>query len=310
MSTAIAVLPNAMEEWTQDQRDSLLVIAKRTLAGYGKYQFSREFIARHVDDFVQDALLQAWVSQQDPEAEALRVYNPAGFVSFRVVQLALDKAKGERRRLERAAPERVEADEPSAFQTAAERVSDPVRVDEAHELMEHLEATKLAMAQLPERQRVAFVKCQLEGRSQAEVASELSKGSQRSVSRKAVERLVANARVGLSVAFAKVASGAFCEEQRQLLELVEEGLATPQQEQQARAHLKDCSQCTQVRAFARLERDAGLAARKLPGLDTPASTTAGVGLLDSLQQLTNTVGERARNLAGWVSSNKPLRSSS
>jgi len=293
MSTSVAVLSNQIEDWTQEQRNSLLVIAKRTLAGYGKYQFSREFIARHVDDFVQDALLQAWASQQDPETEALRVYNPAGFVSFKVIQLALDKAKGEKRRLDRAAPEGV-ADESSAFQTAAERISDPVRVEEAHEVMEHLEATKLAMGQLPERQRAAFVKCQLEGRSQSEVARELSKESGRSVSRKAVERLVANARAGLAAAFAKVASGALCEEQRQLLELADEGLANPEQAHEAHAHLKDCSQCAQVRAFARFERDAGLAAAGT------ASAPSGAGVLDAFQHWTANAGERVREAATQV----------
>ena len=108
MGTTVATLPSAIEEWTQEQRDSLLVIAKRTLAGYGKYQFSSEFIARHVDDLVQDALLQAWASQCDPDAEALRITNPAGFVSFRVVQLAMDRARSEKRRLERSAPEEFE----------------------------------------------------------------------------------------------------------------------------------------------------------------------------------------------------------
>ena len=293
MSTSVAVLSNQIEDWTQEQRNSLLVIAKRTLAGYGKYQFSREFIARHVDDFVQDALLQAWASQQDPETEALRVYNPAGFVSFKVIQLALDKAKGEKRRLDRAAPEGV-AEESSAFQTAAERISDPVRVEEAHEVMEHLEATKLAMGQLPERQRAAFVKCQLEGRSQSEVARELSKESGRSVSRKAVERLVANARAGLAAAFAKVASGALCEEQRQLLELADEGLANPEQAHEAHAHLKDCSQCAQVRAFARFERDAGLAAAGT------ASAPNGAGVLDAFQHWTANAGERVREAATQV----------
>jgi RNA polymerase sigma factor (sigma-70 family) len=293
MSTSVAVLSNQIEDWTQEQRNSLLVIAKRTLAGYGKYQFSREFIARHVDDFVQDALLQAWASQQDPEAEALRVYNPAGFVSFKVIQLALDKAKGEKRRLDRAAPEGV-ADESNAFGTAAERISDPVRIEEAHEVMEHLEATKLAMGQLPERQRAAFVKCQLEGRSQSEVARELSKESGRSVSRKAVERLVANARAGLSAAFAKVASGALCEEQRQLLELADEGLANPEQAHEAHAHLKDCSQCAQVRAFARFERDAGLAAAGTPPVPS------GAGVLDAFQHWTANAGERVREAATQV----------
>lgn len=298
---AAATLPAAIEEWTQEQRDSLLVIAKRTLAGYGKYSFSREFIARHVDDFVQDALLQAWVSQQDPEAEALRIYNPAGFVSFKVVQLALDRAKGEKLRLDRAAPEGTGVDEQGAFQTAAERISDPIRTDEVHELVEQLQATKLAMAQLPQRQRVAFVKCQLEGRSQDEVAKDLSETSPKPVTRKAVERLVANARVSLSAAFSKVASGAFCEEQRRLLDLVEKGWATPEQAQEAHAHLRDCSQCAQVRAFARFERNAGLAAITLPGLsvshDAPATA---VGLFGSVQHLAATIGERARDLAARV----------
>jgi len=203
MGTAVAGLPEAIEEWTQEQRDSLLVIAKRTLAGYCRSRFSREFIARHIDDFVQDALLQAWVSQQIPDPEGSRVHNPAGFVSFKVVQLALDKAKGERRRLERSVPDGSGA-EPHK---AAEMVSDPMRTDEVHELTEELEATKLAMAQLPERQRVAFVRCQLEGRSQAEVARELSESGGRPVTRKAVERLVGNARVNLSIAYAKVAAG-------------------------------------------------------------------------------------------------------
>jgi RNA polymerase sigma factor (sigma-70 family) len=214
MGTAVATLPSAIEEWTQEQRDSLLVIAKRTLAGYGRYHFSREFIARHIDDLVQDALLQAWASQQDPDTEAPRVRNPAGFVSFKVVQLALDRARAEKRRLERTAPEELGSDQHDSFQTAVERVSDPIRPDQTHEWVEHLQATKLAMAQLPERQRVAFVKCQLEGRSQCEVARELSKADGRPVTRKAVERLVASARAGLSVAFSKVASGAFCEESR------------------------------------------------------------------------------------------------
>lgn len=295
MSSAIAALPNAIEDWTQQQRNSLLIIAQRTLAGYGKYQFSPEFIARHIDDFVQDALLQAWVSQQDPETEALRIHNPAGFVSFKVVQLALDKAKGEKRRLERAAPDGVRADE-GGFEEAAERVGDPVRIDEAHEVMESLEATKLAMAQLPERQRTAFVKCQLEGRSQAEVAEELSEPGGRSVSRKAVERLVANARVSLSAAFAKVASGAFCEEQRQLLDLVDRGAATPDLERNAKAHLQDCSQCAQVRAFAYFERGARLAASTPPkvGVPAPAATT---GLLGSVQHWTLAAGGRVRDLA-------------
>jgi DNA-directed RNA polymerase specialized sigma24 family protein len=297
MSTAVAVLPDEIEDWTQEQRNSLLTIAKRTLAGYGKYQFSKEFIARHVDDFVQDALFQAWVSQRDPKAEALRVYNPAGFVSFKVVQLALDKAKGERYRLERAAPEGVGAEEQGVFQTAAERVSDPVRVDEAHEVMEHLEATKLAMSQLPERQRVAFVRCQLEGRSQAEVARELSESSGQSVSRKAVERLVANARISLSAAFAKVASGAFCEEQRELLELADSGKASTEQAQRAHAHLRDCSQCAQVRAFARYERAAGLGDCALPELGPPDTTVATAGLLRNVRQWTATAGERMRGVA-------------
>lgn len=296
MSTSVAVLPNQIEDWTQEQRNSLLLIAKRTLAGYGKYQFSREFIARHIDDFVQDALLQAWASQQDPEAEALRVYNPAGFVSFKVIQLALDKAKGEKRRLDRAAPEGV-IDESSTFQTAAERISDPVCVEDAHEVMEHLEATKLAMAQLPERQRAAFVKCQLEGRSQSEVARELSRESGRSVSRKAVERLVANARAGLAAAFAKVASGALCEEQRLLLELADEGLADPEQEHQAHAHLKDCSHCAQVRAFARFERDAGLAAT---GTAPAAGPAPGGSVLDAFQHWKASAGERVREVATQV----------
>lgn len=296
MSTSVAVLPNQIEDWTQEQRNSLLLIAKRTLAGYGKYQFSREFIARHVDDFIQDALLQAWASQQDPEAEALRVYNPAGFVSFKVIQLALDKAKGEKRRLDRAAPEGV-AEESSAFQTAAERISDPICVEEAHEVMEHLEATKLAMAQLPERQRAAFVKCQLEGRSQSEVARELSKASGKSVSRKAVERLVANARVALAAAFAKVASGALCEEKRQLLELADEGLASPVQEHEAQAHLRDCSQCAQVRAFALFERDAGLAAAKPARAMGPAPN---FGSMDNFQYWTVTAGDRMREVATQV----------
>ncbi|HWB70545.1 MAG TPA: hypothetical protein VG518_11265, partial [Solirubrobacterales bacterium] len=159
-----AALPEAIEEWTQEQRDALLVIAERTLRGYRKFRFSSEFISRHVDDFVQDALLQAWVSQQDPEAEALRIYNPAGFVSFKVVQLALDKAKGEKVRLERAAPDGAGIENTGSSPSAVERVSDPVRTDEVAELVEHLQATKLAMSQLSERQRVAFVKCQLEGR--------------------------------------------------------------------------------------------------------------------------------------------------
>jgi len=203
MGTAVAGLPEAIEEWTQEQRDSLLVIAKRSLAGYCKSRFSHEFIARHIDDFVQDALLQAWVSQQEPDADGSPIYNPAGFVSFKVVQLALDKARGERRRLERSAPEGT-GDEPHQ---AAESISDPILTDEVHELTEELEATKLAMAQLPERQRVAFVRCQLEGRSQAEVARELSESGGRVVTRKAVERLVANARVNLSIAYSKVAAG-------------------------------------------------------------------------------------------------------
>ncbi|HEY8082002.1 MAG TPA: RNA polymerase sigma factor [Solirubrobacterales bacterium] len=296
---AIAALPEAIEEWTQEQRDSLLVIAERTLAGYGKYSFSREFIARHVDDFVQDALLQAWVSQRDPEAEALRVHNPAGFVSFKVVQLALDKAKGEKVRLDRAAPEGIGADEQGSFQTAAERISDPIHTDEVHELVEQLQATKLAMAQLPERQRAAFVKCQLEGHSQTEVAKELSATTGQKVSRKAVERLVANARISLSVAFSKVASGAFCEEQRWLLKRVEAGLATPEQAREAHSHLEDCSQCVQVRAFARFERNAGLAAISLPGFGFDGSdpTTASVGLIGSLQHFAGAIGERARDLA-------------
>lgn len=207
MGTAVAGLPDAIEEWTQEQRDSLLMIAKRTLAGYCRSRFSREFIARHIDDFVQDALLQAWASQQNPDPDAARVNNPAGFVSFKVVQLALDKARGERRRLERSVPEGIGGDRQEPLQAAAERVSDPIRTDEVHELTEQLEATKLALAKLPERQRLAFVRCQLEGRSQAEVASELSAAGRRPVSRKAVERLVANARVNLAVAFSKVAAG-------------------------------------------------------------------------------------------------------
>lgn len=297
MSTSVAVLPNQIEDWTQEQRNSLLLIAKRTLAGYGKYQFSREFIARHVDDFVQDALLQAWASQQDPEAETLRVYNPAGFVSFKVIQLALDKAKGEKRRLDRAVPEGV-ADESSAFQSAAERVSDPVCVEEAHEVMENLEATKLAMAQLPERQRIAFVKCQLEGRSQSEVARELSKDSGKSVSRKAVERLVANARAGLAAAFAKVASGAFCEEQRHLLDLADKGLANPEQQFEAHAHLKDCSQCAQVRAFARFERAVRLRATGTgPAMGPPPNPG---GMLDAFQHWRTSAGERVREAATHV----------
>jgi DNA-directed RNA polymerase specialized sigma24 family protein len=296
MSTSVAVLPNQIEDWTQEQRNSLLLIAKRTLAGYGKYQFSREFIARHIDDFVQDALLQAWASQQDPEAEALRVYNPAGFVSFKVIQLALDKAKGEKRRLDRAAPEGV-TDEPSAL-TAAERISDPVCVEDAHEVMENLEATKLAMAQLPKRQRVAFVKCQLEGRSQSEVARELSKEGGKSVSRKAVERLVANARVGLAAAFAKVASGAFCEEQRHLLDLADKGLANPEQEFEAHAHLKDCSQCAQVRAFARFERETRRRARGPAPAPGPAPQPG--GMLDVVQHWTANAGERVREVATHV----------
>jgi DNA-directed RNA polymerase specialized sigma24 family protein len=296
---AIAALPEAIEEWTQEQRDSLRVIAERTLVGYGKYSFSREFIARHVDDFVQDALLQAWASQRDPEAEALRVHNPAGFVSFKVVQLALDKAKGEKVRLDRSAPKRIEADGPGGFQAAAERVSDPIRTDEVHEMVEQLQATKLAMAQLPERQRVALVKCQLEGHSQTEVAKELSATTGQKVSRKAVERLVANARVSLSVAFSKVVSGAFCEEQRRLLKRVEAGLATPEQAREAHSHLEDCSQCVQVRAFARFERNAGLAAVSLPGFGFGESDPTAVsgGLLGSLQHFAGAIGERARDLA-------------
>jgi RNA polymerase sigma factor (sigma-70 family) len=208
MGTAVAALPNAIEEWTQEQRDSLLVIAKRTLAGCCKSRFSREFIARHIDDLVQDALLQAWISQQDPEPDATPVRNPAGFVSFRVVQLALDRAKGESRRLERTAAESPDAATASTPQAAVDRICDPVRIDEMHELAEQLHTTKLALAQLPERQRIAFVRCQLEGRSQAEVARELGETGGRTVTRKAVERLVANARVNLSVAFSKLASGA------------------------------------------------------------------------------------------------------
>lgn len=212
MGTTVATLPSAIEEWTQEQRDSLLVIAKRTLAGYGKYQFSSEFIARHIDDLVQDALLQAWASQQDPNAEALRIRNPAGFVSFRVVQLAMDRARSEKRRLERSVPEEFSSAQHDAVQDVVERVSGPIRPDQAHEWVESLQATKLAMAQLPERQRAAFVKCQLEGRSQSEVARELSEADGRPVSRKAVERLVANARAGLSVALSKLAAGVDCEE--------------------------------------------------------------------------------------------------
>ena len=297
MSAAAAALPPAIEDWTQEQRDSLLAIARRTLAGYGKYRFSREFIARHVDDFVQDALLQAWVSQQDPEAESLRVYNPAGFVSFKVVQLALDKAKGEKLRLDRAAPDGVAGEEREGFQSAAERVSDPVRTEEVYELVEHLKATKLAMAQLSERQRTAFVRCQLEGRSQTEVATELSETSEQPVTRKAVERLVANARVNLSAAFARVASGEFCEEQQQLLELVDKGWATPEQEREASDHLQDCPQCAQVRAFDRFERNAGLAAITLPGFGAAAPEGAVTGLLASLQGIADVVADRARDIA-------------
>lgn len=212
MGTTVATLPSAIEEWTQEQRDSLVVIAKRTLTGYGRYQFSREFIARHIDDLVQDALLQAWTSQQDSEADTQRVRNPAGFVSFKVVQLAMDRARAEKRRLDRAAPEDPGCDRYDSFEATVERVSAPIQPDQAHEWVEHLQATKLAMAQLPERQRVAFVKCQLEGRSQSEVARELSESDGRPVSRKAVERLVANARAGLSVAFSRVAAGAVVEE--------------------------------------------------------------------------------------------------
>jgi RNA polymerase sigma factor (sigma-70 family) len=296
MSVA-AALPDAIEEWTQEQRDSLLVIAERTLASYGKYRFSHDFIDRHVDDFVQDALLQAWVSQQDPEAEALRIYNPAGFVSFKVIQLALDKAKGEKVRLERAAPEGIGAEAQGAAPSAVERVSDPLRTDEVAELVEHLQATKLAMSQLSERQRVAFVKCQLEGRSQTEVAEELSERGEQPVTRKAVERLVANARVSLSVAFSKVVSGAFCEEQRKLLELVDSGWATPEQEQQAHSHLEDCSQCAQVRAFERFERDAGLAAITLPGFGITQQAASASGLFGTVQHLAGAAGERARELA-------------
>jgi len=207
MGTAVAALPDAIEEWTQEQRDSLLVVAKRTLAGYCRSRFSHEFIARHIDDFIQDALLQAWVSQQDPEPDASRVRNPAGFVSFKVVQLAIDKAKGESRRLERTAPEATGADG-AEREAAVERVCDPILTDEMHELSEQLQMTKLALAQLPERQRLAFVRCQLEGRSQAEVARQLSEDGGQPVTRKAVERLVANARVNLSVAFSRLASGA------------------------------------------------------------------------------------------------------
>ncbi|HWB70502.1 MAG TPA: sigma factor-like helix-turn-helix DNA-binding protein, partial [Solirubrobacterales bacterium] len=226
-----------------------------------------------------------------------RIYNPAGFVSFKVVQLALDKAKGEKVRLERAAPEGAGVENTGAAPSAVERVSDPVLTDEVAELVEHLQATKLAMSQLSERQRVAFVKCQLEGRSQTEVAQELSEPGKRPISRKAVERLVANARVSLSVAFSKVASGAFCEEQRKLLELVEKGWATPEQEAQAHTHLEDCSHCAQVRAFERFERDAGLAAITLPGFGVTHATGAGAGLLGSAQHLAGAVGERARELA-------------
>lgn len=207
MSTAVAALPEAIEDWTQEQRDSLLVIARRTLTGYCRSRFSRDFIARHIDDFVQDALLQAWISQQDPGADASPVRNPAGFVSFKVVQLALDKAKGERRRLERTISEGAGADGQEPLQAAAERICDPIRTDEVLELTEHLHATKLALARLPERQRIALVKCQLEGRSQAEVARELSETGGKPVTRKAVERLVANARVNLSIAFSEVAAG-------------------------------------------------------------------------------------------------------
>ncbi len=206
MGTAVAALPDAIEEWTQEQRDSLLVVAKRTLAGYCRSRFSHEFIARHIDDLVQDALLQAWVSQQDPEPDAPRVHNPAGFVSFKVVQLALDKAKGESRRLERMAPEGA-GDGNGEHESAVERVCDPILTDEMLELAERLQTTKMAMAQLPERQRLAFVRCQIEGHSQAEVAKELSADGGRPVTRKAVERLVANARVNLSVAFSEIASG-------------------------------------------------------------------------------------------------------
>jgi hypothetical protein len=164
--------------------------------------------------------------------------------------------------------------------------------------MENLEATKLAMAQLPERQRVAFVKCQLEGRSQSEVARELSKESGKSVSRKAVERLVANARVGLAAAFAKVASGAFCDEQRHLLDLADKGLANPEQEFEAHAHLKDCSQCAQVRAFARFKREVRRRARGAGPTPGPAPNPG--GMLDAVQHWTASAGERVREVATHV----------
>jgi hypothetical protein len=127
----------------------------------------------------------------------------------------------------------------------------------------------------------------------------LSETGEQPVTRKAVERLVANARVSLSVAFSKVASGAFCEEQRKLLELVEGGWATPEQEQRAHVHLEDCPQCAQVRAFARFERDAGLAAITLPGFGASHSATA-TGLLGSVQHVAGGAGERAREFVARV----------
>jgi hypothetical protein len=110
--------------------------------------------------------------------------------------------------------------------------------------------------------------------------------------------LVANARVGLAAAFAKVASGAFCEEQRHLLDLADEGLAKPEQEFEAHAHLKDCSQCAQVRAFARFEREVRRRAR---GADpAPGPSPHPGAMLDAVQHWTASAGERVREVATHV----------
>jgi len=62
--------------------------------------------------------------------------------------------------------------------------------------------------------------------------------------------------------------------------------------------LKGCSQCAQVRAFARFERDAGLAARG-PGLATAAIPNT-PGMLDAFQHWKASAGERVREVATQV----------
>lgn len=149
----------------------------------GLYQVVRRYVgdADEALDLVQDAYAAAWL--------AIRRYDPDRPFEVWLRAIALNKCRdwSRRRRVRRLIRGVVGLDAPVAM-----RVADPAPgIEDQSEDRRRLTAVTAALADLPDGLKVPLLLATLEGRSQAEIAAELS------LTPKAVELRIARARARL-----------------------------------------------------------------------------------------------------------------